>query len=485
MTVATSVVVALMLSIYAALDIRSASGERYTTLRNRVEDVALTLRLQVEASGTDIALADSKARSEKLTEAIVAFDIALLPASLGENAASDKRANRVRAMLAGRPDFLLTRDSDGITYSLPLRTESATTLEGYETLGILEVSVGMEQLDQAFRADVVRTVPVIVAIVATVFIAVLLLSRSLVTVPIAKLLTGVADVAHGDLSRVLLAEREDEIGDLAARFNEMTFSLRESRSETKRHNQARGALEQRLFQTEKLATIGQIAAEIAHEVGTPLNVIAGRARGMVRKSHDHAAVEKNATIVAEQADRITRIIQRLLDFSRRKVGAEEPQLFNLNTLALNTMEFLESKLSNANIKHQLRRAEDLPAIRGNPDQVLQILMNLVLNASEAMKEGGSLKLETSIVTRRRPGLEVAPEQPMVLVTVSDTGPGIPEEERDKIFEPFYSSKTHDGGTGLGLAVVHGIVKDHDGWIEVAESLEGGSCFSVFFPAVSA
>ena len=122
---------------------------------------------------------------------------------------------------------------------------------------------------------------------------------------------------------MILSERDDEIGAIATRFNEMTFSLRESRGETQRQNEAKLALEQRLGQTEKLATIGQLAAEIAHEVGTPLNVIAGRARSIQRKSKDPEAVEKNAEIVAEQTARITRIIQRLLDFTRRKVGAPE------------------------------------------------------------------------------------------------------------------------------------------------------------------
>ena len=104
----------------------------------------------------------------------------------------------------------------------------------------------------------------------------------------------------------------------------MTYSLRESRAETQRQNEAKLALEQRLGQTEKLATIGQLAAEIAHEVGTPLNVIAGRARSIQKKSKDPDAVEKNAEIVAEQTARITRIIQRLLDFTRRKVGHTAP-----------------------------------------------------------------------------------------------------------------------------------------------------------------
>lgn len=483
MTIATSAVVAVTLSIFAVLDLRSRSAERTEALRRNVENVARALRYQIESSGTLAALVDAEQRSETMSKAMAPLRVELLPARLaGQEEAGDK-SRRVSAFIEGSSRQLFTDRDGSFIYSLPLRASSKAMFDGFEVLGALDVKVDTGSIRAGFRDDLWRTLPVLAGIVVTVFFAVLYLSRSLVSDPIAKLLTGVDDVAHGDLSRVLLADREDEIGDLAARFNEMTYSLRESRNETQRHNTTRAALEQKLFQTEKLATIGQIAAEIAHEVGTPLNVIAGRAKGISKKSSDPEVAFKNATIIAEQAARITRIIQRLLDFSRRKVGAEEDELVNLNLVSLSTMEFLESKLAAANVKHKLNRAEALPAIKGNPDHILQIMTNLVLNATEAMsKSGGLLHVETAEVTRRRPGLEVAPELPCVVVTVSDTGPGIPEEERDKIFEPFYSSKTGEGGTGLGLAVVHGLVKSHDGWIELTEAKGGGSCFSIYFPA---
>ncbi len=481
MTIATSVVVALTLAIYAAIDLRASRAERASALRRNIEDVAGRLGYEVETSGARSVLEHAERRAAAMTVAVAPLQVTLLPSQLAAEPTSE--GQRVKAFTEGRSNYLFSSRGGQVTYSLPLRTTSATELDGYEILGAIEVTGDSSFLDKAFGQDIRRTIFVILGIILTVCLAVFYFTRSLVTDPISKLLTGVDDVAHGDLSRVLLAEREDEIGDLAARFNEMTFSLRESRNETKRHTETRTALEQKLFQTEKLATIGQIAAEIAHEVGTPLNVISGRAKGISKKASNVEAVKKNANIIAEQAARITRIIQRLLDFSRRKVGAEESELVNLNQLALSTMEFLESKLSAAQVKHTLSREEALPPIKANPDHILQVLTNLVLNATEAMsKDGGSLAVETAIVTRRRPGLEVAPEMPTVVVSVTDTGPGIPPEDRDKIFEPFYSSKTREGGTGLGLAVVHGIVKSHDGWVEITDGPSGGTCFSVYFPA---
>ncbi len=484
MTIATSVVVALTLAIYAAIDLRASRAERASALRRNIEDVAVALRHQIESTGTSAGLSKAERTAETMSVAVAPLSVRLLPSRLAAEPTSE--GQRVKAFTEGRSNYLFSSRDHKVVYSLPLRAPSSLELDGYEILGAIEVSGDSRFLDKAFSHDLRRTILVLLGIVLTVSLAVFFFARSLVTDPISKLLTGVDDVAHGDLSRVLLAEREDEIGDLAARFNEMTFSLRESRNETKRHTETRTALEQKLFQTEKLATIGQIAAEIAHEVGTPLNVISGRAKGISKKATNVEAVKKNANIIAEQAARITRIIQRLLDFSRRKVGAEENELVSINQLALSTMEFLESKLSAAQVKHTLSREEALPPIKANPDHILQVLTNLVLNATEAMsKTGGTLAVETAIVTRRRPGLEVAPEMPTVVVSVTDSGPGIPAADRDKIFEPFYSSKTREGGTGLGLAVVHGIVKSHDGWVEITDGPGGGTCFSVYFPAAEA
>jgi signal transduction histidine kinase len=262
----------------------------------------------------------------------------------------------------------------------------------------------------------------------------------------------------------------------------MTYSLRESRGETQRQNEAKLALEQRLGQTEKLATLGQLAAEIAHEVGTPLNVIAGRARAIQRKSRDPDVVEKNAGIVAEQTARITRIIQRLLDFTRRKVGTGTPADVNLNDIAQSTIELLASQFASARVKVRFDRTVQAAQVAGDWDRLQQVLINLMLNAVQAMPEGGALVVETGHVRRTRPGLEGSAEQDFVSLAVADTGIGIPPDIKDRIFDPFYTTKEGQGGTGLGLAVVSGIVKEHDGWIDVENGKPAGTVFRVFLPA---
>jgi signal transduction histidine kinase len=316
-------------------------------------------------------------------------------------------------------------------------------------------------------------------------------TRSTISSPLKRLVEAIDDVTHGDLGRVILRERDDEVGDLAERFNEMTGSLREAREQILAGVDAKLALEARLRHSEKLATIGQLAAGIAHEVGTPLNVIGGRARTMEKKSDDPEVVAKNAAIIAAQTQRITKIIQQLLDYARRK-GAERRNV-DLSRVAKDCLEFIEHQLSTSRVEARLLAfshggdgAPHEPAVVGDADQLQQVCLNLCLNAIQAMPGGGRLELSTRSMVRRRPGLQDAAPQPFVVLEVADTGVGIPEEDRERIFEPFYSTKGGDGddqgGTGLGLSVSHGIVKDHDGWIEIEGRPAGGTVFRVFVPA---
>jgi signal transduction histidine kinase len=147
------------------------------------------------------------------------------------------------------------------------------------------------------------------------------------------------------------------------------------------------------------------------------------------------------------------------------------------------MELLAGQFSAAKIKTKLDRAENLPRVAGDTDRLQQVLINLLLNAVQAMPDGGALVVETREVRRTRPGLEEGgAEQAFVAVAVRDNGVGVPDDIRDKIFDPFYTTKEGSGGTGLGLAVVSGIVKEHDGWIDVESNRGGGTVFRVYLPA---
>jgi signal transduction histidine kinase len=444
--------------------------------------VATALRFDVETQPS-VFRAPSDATLRDLSRAAGGWKVTVLSSTRGSARplpdATEAQLRRLNAMiLVPRPSSDI--DAGQYYFALPIRGSADRTGEP-EVIGMLEIARPADVLD-ATSEDIWRVATLVVLIVGITTVMVGVFAMRLVSRPITKLLRGIDDVAKGDLSHVILSERDDEIGAIATRFNDMTFSLRESRGETQRQNEAKLALEQRLGQTEKLATLGQLAAEIAHEVGTPLNVIAGRARAIQRKSRDPEVVEKNAGIVAEQTARITRIIQRLLDFTRRKLGTAPLAEVNLNDIAQSTIELLAGQFASARVRVRLERTTQPTRVAGDSDRLQQVLINLLLNAVQAMPEGGAVVVETGAVRRARPGLEGSAEQDFVSIAVADSGVGIPAEIKDKIFDPFYTTKEGQGGTGLGLAVVSGIVKEHDGWIDVDDARHGGTVFRVFLPA---
>jgi signal transduction histidine kinase len=308
-----------------------------------------------------------------------------------------------------------------------------------------------------------------------------MLMRRVIT-PLRRLVEAIDGVAKGDLSRAVLSERDDEIGSLAARFNAMTNYLREAREQEARATAARLTTEVHLRHAEKLAAIGQMAAEIAHEVGTPLNVIGGRSRTLARRASEPAEVQKNAEIISTQVDRITKIISQVLDYSRKNrptVG-----LVDMAKTVRDTLEFLDEMLR----QHRIEVAFDCPAevqpIPGDADEIQQVCLNLIMNAIQAMPEQGKLDIALEYVIRRKEGLDLAPPSPYLMASFADTGPGVPQEHRARIFDAFFTTKGRGEGSGLGLPVSRGIVNDHDGWMEVGDRPGGGAVFRVYLPVPS-
>jgi signal transduction histidine kinase len=373
-------------------------------------------------------------------------------------------------------------------------------------VGALELVRNEDETQRALGDSTANVVYAVGGLAVMLMVLVWLLATGGIARPVTRLVEAVDDVTRGDLGRVILRERDDEIGDLAERFNEMTGSLREARREILDGVDAKLSLEARLRHSEKLATIGQLAAGIAHEVGTPLNVIGGRARNMEKRADEAlrpdgqalqpADVAKQAGIIAAQSQRITKIIQQLLDFARRP--QRERERVDLSRVCRDALDFLEHQLEQAHVEAlqvPFVREDSVvdappppasPFVTGDPDQLQQVCLNLCVNALQAMPQGGRLTVSLRGTTRRRPGLDAAPMGRYVVLSIADTGVGIPEADRERIFEPFYSTKppTEDdpGGTGLGLAVSNGIVKDHDGWIQIEAPAAGGTIFHVYVPA---
>jgi len=472
--------------VYAAVEQRAENLATIESQRDQARAIAAVLRTALEVRQDGLNIEQLQRMSRESSRDITGWSVAIVPGSaLERTTPSSPAVKRLRALEAARAGHIWSEDDGMLVYTLPLLVADAASMQGTRLIGSIEVAKLRPVELGSWTASFDRLLIPCALIVLLIAIAVRVQTRRVVSHPIEKLLVGMDDVTKGDLSHALLAEREDEIGLLASHFNDMTRSLRESKAETQKQTSARATAERKLQTAEKMATIGQLAAEIAHEVGTPLHVIAGRARTMSRKAGDPALVQRNADIIFEQSSRITRIIQRLLDFSRKRATEQPQEALPIGDVLRTTLEFLDTRLQAAQITPTLDIADDTPAVEGYPDQLQQVFINLIVNASEAMPKGGPLEIKAFGASGRRPGLENAPAQYCAMIEVSDSGAGIPEGERERVFEPFYTTKERAGGTGLGLAVSSSIIKDHDGWLEVDQSSLGGARFRVCLPIESA
>lgn len=243
----------------------------------------------------------------------------------------------------------------------------------------------------------------------------------------------------------------------------------------------RVALAQEVQQAEKLAVVGQLAAGIAHQIGTPLNVISGSAEYLMMEWGDEKPRPQELEIIIAQTDRITKLIQQLLNFARP--ARMELRSLDLNELLQALLTLTEHQIAKGQIGVQTDFASDLPPIPGDANQLEQAFLNIVINAWHAMPSGGRLTLGTRAVPasdrHRRVGRAA---QAGVEVVIRDTGTGIAPEHIERIFDPFFSTKGVGKGTGLGLAISRRIVEDHHGSIEVDSAVGRGTTFTIWLPA---
>jgi two-component system, NtrC family, sensor kinase len=298
--------------------------------------------------------------------------------------------------------------------------------------------------------------------------------------PVDALVAKARRIGHGDFSEPLVLRARDELSQLAREMNVMAADLDAAAQEVARETVARLRTLEQLRHSDRLSTVGKLASGLAHELGTPLNVIAGRAK-MIATDDVESADEgrESARVIVEQAERMIRIVRQLLDFARR--GVREKQSTDLTALARQTATLLEALAAKRGVT--LRSAEAEPSLRAEVDasQIQQALTNLVVNAVQASASGNEVTLRVFAARQApegRPG-------PWLVLEVRDCGVGIPAEQLPEVFDPFFTTKPVGEGTGLGLAVSHGIVEEHGGWIEVESELARGSCFRIWLPGCAA
>lgn len=295
-----------------------------------------------------------------------------------------------------------------------------------------------------------------------------------VTTPLEKMSHALGKVAEGDFDVAVDVQSRDEIGTLSDAFNRMVSELNDRERKIEAANAA-------LLHSQKMAAIGQLSAGIAHEIKNPLAGIQGYAQLSMRKLDEDNPVRKYAEIIEKETKRCVQIIGNLMKFARQDEVTYVYEPLNLNTIIRETLPTVEQQLKENKVGLDMKLARDLPVIKGNADQLKQVLLNFIINAQQAM-EGGPPQSRFGEQGR----IEVMTEGNAaegVVLEVSDNGPGIPEDIRNKIFDPFFTTKETGKGTGLGLSVTHGIVEDHNAKISVKSSPGQGTTFTVRFPVL--
>jgi PAS domain S-box-containing protein len=225
-------------------------------------------------------------------------------------------------------------------------------------------------------------------------------------------------------------------------------------------------IQKQLWIAERLAELGTLASGMAHEIGTPMNVILGRAEYLLQRTADEG-MKKGLTTIVTQIERITKVMNQLLAFARRKTPERRP--VDLGEIVDDALEMFQERIAQSRITVDKAIEANMPSAHADRDQLIQVLINLVMNSLHAMPEGGRLRLS------------LAREGRHVCLEVSDTGHGMPEEIRSKVFEPFFTTKDFGKGTGLGLTVVKGIIEEHGGTIAVESAVDKGTTFWIRLP----
>jgi len=281
-------------------------------------------------------------------------------------------------------------------------------------------------------------------------------------------------IGQGQFDQRLYLNRHDEIGQLADEFDHMTTQLQETQQRLVAKHEENLRLERALRHSEKLAALGRLASYLAHEIGTPLYVIQGRAEQLLRRGSLTEKERGFVTVILTQIERISGFLRQLLTLARRSEVQLRP--VSLNDIVRQVGETVCGQCNHSGVEIRLELAEGLPPILGDPDQLQQVFLNLSVNALQAAGNTGRVTLKTRCVNTATQFTTGTVE-----IAIADTGSGIPAEHLPNIFEPFFTTKDTAGGTGLGLAISREIVLNHRGEIRVESSPGQGSRFIVSLP----
>jgi signal transduction histidine kinase len=326
-----------------------------------------------------------------------------------------------------------------------------------------------EVREQLFASTIVAAVATLLAVILTTWI---------VSRPLAQVAAQARRIGAGNLSHRLDVQGTDEVSSLVHELNAMCDQLHDARTRADDETAKRMATLEQLRHADRLRTVGTLASGIAHELGTPLAVIAMRAKMIASGEVPAEEAPESCKIIASQADRVTVIVRHLLDFARRRTpNRAEADLRELSERAALLLASLARK---SNVRVVFDEESNRVQAKVDASQIEQAVTNLVINAVHAMPKGGTVTVATRN-TRAAPPSAPEAERDCAVIEIRDEGEGIPATHLERIFEPFFTTKGVGEGTGLGLSVTHGIIEDHEGWMTASSELGKGSIFTLYLP----
>ncbi|MEK6682482.1 MAG: ATP-binding protein [Nitrospirota bacterium] len=336
-----------------------------------------------------------------------------------------------------------------------------------------------------------KAIIVFAAFTAIIFvvIAMKITMKGIVTDPIKEVISNIKEIAAGNFSKIIAVRSNDEIGELAKGFNQMAVSLtkscdkleqwtRELESRVQDRTKELQEAQTHLIQTEKLAATGKLAAGVAHEINNPIGIILNRIECLEMEAKESGLspeVMNDLKVISAHAKRVSKIVGGLLAFSRETARDSGLEQINVNNVLEKAVILFDRLALQKGVQIEKRFSPNLSPIMGDGQKLEQAMLNLIDNALDASTRGGRIIIESKKKFRNDYFIQIA---------VSDTGCGIPKENLGKIFDPFFTTKEVGKGTGLGLAVCYGIIKDHHGKIEVKSEAGRGAAFTITIPTVT-
>ncbi len=417
--------------------------------RSEWADIKAILRI-ISNQGVAVAVLD---KTGNLRYALPSFPFALPPAEQIRNDVKGTGSNEFTQTANGRYWFCRLA---------PLGRDSS--------LGYLLVAQDWTQVREDLYRRTVGSVLAGVIVVLLTAVLIPLVARKYVSLPLKELSRRVSSFSSGEEP-----EREvagDEVTLITEEFRKLARELSVARRRLLDESERKIELERRLRHSDKLATIGTLASGLAHEIGTPLGVIRGRAEHLLRSNPDPRKLNQGLEIIINQIDRISRIVRMLLDFGRRREPIRVTT--DVRTIVQRTLHLLETEAERRNVSLASNLGLTPLLVDCDGDQLQQVFVNLGMNALDAMAENGGT-LRVSAERRLIEGRE------QIRLYFEDDGPGVEQQLRERVFDPFFTTKDPGKGTGMGLAVSQSIVRDHDGEI----TLEPGPRGARFAVALSA